>query len=65
MSRGRTRPHRPRHSAAEYFVAAMGLALLLFVATILLTSDACKVELNPAIGIQPSSRPQPTPVPTP
>ncbi len=46
-------------------MAAVGLALLLLVAAVLLTSDACKLELDPAIGIQPASRPQPTPAPTP
>ncbi|HPC84516.1 MAG TPA: hypothetical protein P5234_14205 [Thermoanaerobaculaceae bacterium] len=65
MTRRRTRPRRSRHSPAEYFVAAVGLALLLLVAAVLLTSDACKLELDPGIGIQPASRPQPTPAPTP
>lgn len=65
MSRGRKRQNRPRHSATEYFVAAVGLAMILFVVALVLTSDACRVELDPAIGIQPASRPQPTPVPTP
>lgn len=46
-------------------MAAVGLALVLFVAAIALTSDACRVELDPAIGLQPASRPHPTPVPTP
>ncbi|HPW54627.1 MAG: hypothetical protein KA072_04160 [Thermoanaerobaculaceae bacterium] len=65
MSRGRKRPKRPRHSPTELFVAAVGLAILLFVGALVLTSDACRIELDPAIGIQPANQPQPAPVPTP
>jgi len=46
-------------------VAAVGLAILLFVGALVLTSDACRIELDPAIGIQPANQPQPAPVPTP
>lgn len=56
----KARSKRSRYSAGEYFVAAIGLALLVFVLALVLTADSCKVQLSPDIGVQPA-RPQPTP----
>lgn len=36
-----------RRSFVDYFLAAVGLALLVFVLGILLTPGSCKVEVNP------------------
>lgn len=35
-------------------MAAVGLALVLFVAAIVLTSDSCKLEVSPEIGVRPA-----------
>jgi len=48
-----------RHSPAEYFLAAVGLAIVAFIVGLILTSGSCKVGLSPEIGTQPSA-PRPT-----
>jgi hypothetical protein len=58
MGRSRT---RRRRSLAEYFVAVIGVALLVFLAAVLATSRSCRVRVAPDVGIQPSN---PSPIPT-
>jgi hypothetical protein len=53
---------RRARSCSEYFLAALGLALLAFVVALIATSRSCRVGLSPEVGISPSS---PTPVATP
>ncbi|MCU0292303.1 MAG: hypothetical protein MUF10_09995 [Thermoanaerobaculaceae bacterium] len=64
MKQRTKRPRRSRHTATEYFVAAVGLALLVFIVAILATADSCSFRINPEVGTQPA-RPAPTAVPTP
>jgi hypothetical protein len=56
------RRHRGR-SLVEYFMAAVGLAIIVFVVALIATSGSCKFRISPEAGIQPSA-PRPTPVPT-
>lgn len=49
--------HAPRHSAAEYFLAAVGLALLGLVVAIVATSRSCRLRLSPELGVRPSTPP--------
>ena len=58
MSKRRKR--RPRHSAAEYFVAALGVAMILGVIALAATARSCKVQPAPDFGLNPS-RPTATP----
>ena len=37
---------KPRRSVVEYFLAALGLGLLLFVLAILVTPGSCRVRLD-------------------
>lgn len=64
MKRGKKRSRRPGRTATEYFVAAVGLALLVFIVAIIATADSCRFRINPDLGMQPA-RPRPTAVPTP
>jgi len=57
MSRSR---NRRRRSLADYFVAAIGVALLALVVAVIATSGSCRVRVSPEMGIQPSA-PRPTP----
>lgn len=61
MKHGKKRSRRSGRTATEYFVAAVGLALLVFIVAILATADSCKVRIDPGMGAQPA----PTAVPTP
>jgi hypothetical protein len=54
---------RRSRALAEYFMAAIGLALIALVVALIATSGSCRVRLSPEVGIQPSA-PRPTPVPT-
>ncbi len=54
------RRKRRGRSASEYFVALLGVAVIVFVVALIATSGSCKVRLSPELGIQP-----PTPGPTP
>jgi len=64
VKRGRKRPRRSGRTATEYFVAAVGLALLVFIVALIATSGSCQFRINPEVGMQPS-QPRPTAVPTP
>ena len=44
-------------------MAAVGLAIIVFVVALIATSGSCKFRISPEAGIQPSA-PRPTPVPT-
>ncbi len=44
-------------------MAAIGLAILVFVVALIATSGSCQFRISPDLGIQPSA-PRPTPVPT-
>jgi hypothetical protein len=48
---------RPRHSAAEYFLAAVGVALIALVVAIVATSRSCRLRLSPELGMQPAGPP--------
>lgn len=51
-----------RRSCVEYFLAALGLALLVLVAGVLLTPGSCKVRLDPDADkgwVQPTRAPRP------
>jgi len=62
VHRGRThRSRRKARSPAEYFLAAIGLLILIVFAAILVTPRGCRFGIDPSIGLQPS---QPTPRPT-
>jgi len=54
---------RRGRSLAEYFIAAVGLAIIVFVVALIATSGSCRFRISPELGIQPSA-PRPTPVPT-
>jgi len=54
---------RRGRSLAEYFVAVIGLALIILVVTLIATSGSCRFRISPEVGIQPSAQ-RPTPVPT-
>ena len=55
------RKKRRGHSASEYFLAFVGVALIVFVVALIATSGSCKVRLSPELGIQPpASGPTPT-----
>ena len=58
------RKRRKGRPASEYFVAAVGIALIAFVVALIATSGSCKVRLSPEIGMQPSA-PRPTPTASP
>ena len=47
------RRKRRGRSAGEYFVAALGLALIAFVVVLIATSGSCRVRVSPEIGEQP------------
>jgi hypothetical protein len=53
---------RRRYSATEYFVAAIGLALIALVVGVIATSGSCKLRPASELGLQPSNQ---TPTPTP
>ncbi|MBZ5588599.1 MAG: hypothetical protein LAO05_08550 [Acidobacteriia bacterium] len=55
------RKRRRGRSASEYFVAFLGLAIIVFVVAMIATSGSCKVRVSPELGIQP---PVPHPTPT-
>jgi len=55
---------RSRHSPAEYFVAFIGLALIVFVVALVATSGSCQFGISPEVGVRPS-QPRPTPTATP
>jgi hypothetical protein len=48
---------RPRHSAAEYFLAAIGVALIALVLAVAATSRSCRLRLSPELGMQPAAPP--------
>jgi hypothetical protein len=54
---------RRGRSLAEYFIAAVGLAIIVFVVALIATSGSCRIRISPEVGIQPSA-PRPTPIPT-
>ncbi|MCJ7440378.1 MAG: hypothetical protein MUO25_02185 [Thermoanaerobaculaceae bacterium] len=54
---------RRGRSLAEYFMAAIGLAIIVFVVALIATPGSCRFRISPEVGIQPSA-PRPTPVPT-
>jgi len=54
-----TRRRRRGRSLAEYFVAIIGLAFLVFVVALIATSGSCRVRVSPEVGIQPPA-PRPT-----
>jgi hypothetical protein len=56
----RRRKARP---VSDYFVAAIGVAVIAFVVALIATSGSCHLRISPEMGIQPSA-PRPTPVPT-
>jgi len=56
------RRKRRGRSASEYFVALLGLALIVFVGVLFATSGSCKVRVSPEIGSQPAV-PQPARTP--
>ncbi|MGE5235532.1 MAG: hypothetical protein ACM3O7_04170 [Acidobacteriota bacterium] len=60
------RRRRSTRSPGEYFLAALGLALVALVVAIVATSGSCRIRLAPELGIQSTTptRP-PTPAPTP
>jgi len=57
------RRRRRGRSLAEYFMAAIGLAIIVFVVALIATSGSCRLRISPEVGIQPSTS-HPTPVPT-
>jgi hypothetical protein len=57
MARSRT---RRRRSLVEYFMAAIGLAILIFIVAVIATSRSCRVRVSPEMGIRPAV-PSPTP----
>jgi hypothetical protein len=54
------KPRKARHSATEYFVAFLGLALVVFVVGVIATSDSCRVQPSPDLGVQPAVPATPT-----
>jgi hypothetical protein len=54
---------RRGRSLAEYFMAAIGLAIIVLVVALIATSGSCRFRISPEAGIQPSA-PRPTPVAT-
>ncbi len=54
---------RRGRSASEYFVAFLGLAVIVFVVVLIATSGSCKVRVSPELGVQPAG-PQATPTAT-
>jgi hypothetical protein len=54
---------RRGRSLAEYFMAFVGLVILVFVVALIASSGSCRFRISPEVGIQPSA-PRPTPVPT-
>ena len=44
-------------------MAAIGLAIIVFVVALIATSGSCRLRISPEVGIQPSTS-HPTPVPT-
>ncbi|HVN74865.1 MAG TPA: hypothetical protein VMT19_01010 [Thermoanaerobaculaceae bacterium] len=59
-----TRKRRKGRPASEYFIAFVGIALIVFVVAVIASPGSCKVRVSPEIGVQPSA-PRPTPTPTP
>ncbi|MFI5143852.1 MAG: hypothetical protein ACHQQS_01550 [Thermoanaerobaculales bacterium] len=45
---------------SEYFVAFLGLALIVLVVALIATSGSCHLGMSPEVGVQPS-QPHPTP----
>ncbi len=61
----RRRKPRSKHSPAEYFVAALGVVMILGVVALAVTPRSCHLETAPGFGLKPG-QPTPTPVgPTP
>ena len=58
------RRKRRSRSATEYFLAALGVALIVFVVVLIATSGSCRVRMSPEIGDQPQ-RQRPTPTASP
>jgi hypothetical protein len=50
---------RRGRSAADYFMAFVGLAILAFVVAVIVTSDSCRLRVSPDLGVQPRA-PRPT-----
>jgi hypothetical protein len=53
------RRRRRGRSLAEYFVAIIGLAFLVFLAALIATSGSCHARVSPEVGIRPHA-PAPT-----
>jgi len=54
---------RRRRPVTDYFVAVLGVALLVFVIAVVATPGSCRMRVSPEVGLQPAS-PRPTPVPS-
>jgi len=52
---------RRRRPLTDYFVAVLGVALLVFIIAVIATSGSCRVRVSPEVGLQPAL-PRPTPV---
>ncbi|MEW6336349.1 MAG: hypothetical protein ACOY3Y_18805 [Acidobacteriota bacterium] len=45
---------RPRRSPGEYFLAALGLALVAFVVAVLASPGSCRLNVGPDGGARPT-----------